>query len=214
MTPLEILALAVFGAAALAAGVAALAVLRGSRRSAGAAALGRGDFEEAARAADTSPTAGREDLYVAAVAAKHRLDLADAAALLERILAADPGDGDAWLERGLVAGYLEDYDGALAAFARAEALRSDLAEPLALHRAWALLRRGERLRALRIFDEIEAPLETKLLSDLGPGDPLFAEWFLQAAALWQARGDADRAAWARRAGLAAGPQSHLLHRLA
>ncbi len=55
---------------------------------------------------------------------------------------------------------------------------------------------------------MEASLESKLRADLG-GDPLFAEWFLQAAVLWNAAGDRQRAAWAWREGVAAAPESRL-----
>jgi len=40
--------------------------------------------------------------------------------------------------------------------------------------------------------EVEIPLETKLRTDLGTGDPIFAEWFLQAGLLWRQRGDLER----------------------
>ena len=45
--------------------------------------------------------------------------------------------------------------------------------------------------------------------DLGSGEPLFAEWFLQAADLWADAGDEERAAWARREGRASAPESRL-----
>jgi hypothetical protein len=63
--------------------------------------------------------------------------------------------------------------------------------------------------ARRLFSEVEAPLENKLRSDLGSGEPLFAEWFLQAAALWRAFGEEERAGWARREGRASAPESQL-----
>jgi hypothetical protein len=52
-----------------------------------------------------------------------------------------------------------------------------------------------------------------LRTDLGQGEPLFAEWFLQAAALWEAAGDFERAAWARTAGREAAPESRLWERI-
>ena len=55
-------------------------------------------------------------------------------------------------------------------------------------------------------------METKLKTDLGEGEPLFAEWFLEAATLWAAFGDSERAAWARNAGRAAAPQSRAWER--
>ena len=188
------------------------AVLRHTPRSGAMDPLGRGDFAAALAAARTGPGATRSDLWAAAVAAKHLLELDRAAALLDRLLRAEPDDGEAWLERGLVAAYAGEPEQARAAFARAEALRSDLAESLTLHRAWATLRAGDARTARRLFEEVEAPLETKLRMDLG-GDPLFAEWFLQAAALWRAAGDAERADWAEAAGRAAAPASRLPERL-
>ncbi|MFY9820352.1 MAG: hypothetical protein WAM82_03165, partial [Thermoanaerobaculia bacterium] len=120
--------------------------------------------------------------------------------------------GEAWLERGLTAawaGGFDNFDKAEAAFQKAGALRSDLLESLTLHRAWLALRRGDRQGARRLFSEIEAPLENKLRSDLGSGEPLFAEWFLQAADLWADAGDDERAAWARAEGKASAPESCL-----
>ena len=90
--------------------------------------------------------------------------------------------------------------------------RADLAESITLHRAWLELRRGRERDARRRFEEIEASLESKLRADL-VGDPLFAEWYLQAALLWRAAGDEERAAWAWREGLAAAPESRLAEAL-
>ena len=171
--------------------------------------LGDGRFAEALAAARTDARAGRDELYAAAVAARHLLELDRARALLDRILARDPADGEAWLERGLTAGYAGDFDGAETALQKAAALRSDLLESVTLHRAWIALRRGDRAAARRLFSEVEAPLENKLRSDLGSGEPLFAEWFLQAAALWADAGDEERAAWARQEGRASAPASRL-----
>jgi tetratricopeptide (TPR) repeat protein len=181
------------------------------RESAGPAqaALGQGRFAAALAAARTDARAGREDLLTAALAAKHLLELDRARELLGRILAADPGDGEAWLESGLVAAYAGDFEGAERAFSRVESRRSDLLESLTLHRAWLALRRGDLPRARRLFDEVEAPLENKLRSDLGSGEPLFAEWFLQAAALWAAGGEAEKAGWALAQGRASAPESRL-----
>src|SRR6185295_8289402 len=182
------------------------------RRPAGSSALrdlGNGRFAEALAAARTDARASRDELYVAAVAAKHLLELDRARALLDRILDRDPTDGEAWLEQGLVATYAGDFEGAEEALQKAAALRSDLLESVTLHRAWLALRRGDRPAARRLFSEVEAPLENKLHSDLGSGEPLFAEWFLQAAALWADAGDAERAAWARREGRASAPASRL-----
>jgi tetratricopeptide (TPR) repeat protein len=197
-------------AAVLAVGALALfASLRAGAASDAMAELANGRFAEALARARTGARAPRDELYAAAVAAKH-LQLWDRAEeLLSRILASDPGDGEAWLERGLTAAYAGRAPAAAAALSRALAGRSDLAESITLHRAWLALAQGDRAAARRLFDEVEAPLESKLRSDLGEGDPLFAEWFLQAAALWDAAGDAERAAWAAAAGRAAAPESRL-----
>ena len=196
--------------ALLAAGAFVLwATLRQPAASPALAALGEGRFTAVLEAARTDARAGRGELYAAAVAAKHLLELDRARAFLDRILARDPGDGEAWLELGLVAAYAGDPAAADRAFARVEPLRSDLLESLTLHRAWLALRRGDLPAARRLFGEVEAPLENKLRSDLGSGEPLFAEWFLQTAVLWRAAGDAERADWAWREGLASAPESRL-----
>lgn len=185
------------------------ATLRQPSGSPAQRALGQGRFAEALENARTDARASRDELYAAAVAAKHLLELDRARDLLDRMLARDSGDGEAWLERGLVAAYAGDFGGADSAFARVETLRSDLLESLTLHRAWLALRRGDAGKARHLFSEVEAPLENKLRSDLGSGEPLFAEWFLQAAALWRAFGEEDRAGWARREGRASAPESQL-----
>jgi len=193
-------------------GVGALALLAGLRAGSSSAAmiaLGSGRFAEALAAARTGVGTPRDELYAAAVAAKHLLLWDRAGELLDRILRGDPGDGEAWLERGLVAAYTGRGGEAETAFAQALAHRADLAESITLHRAWLALSRGDHPLSRRLFDGVEAPLESKLRSDLGPGDPLFAEWFLQAAALWRAAGDAARGDWAAAAGRAAAPESRL-----
>jgi predicted Zn-dependent protease len=204
------------GALLLALAAGAFLLWSGLKRSGTSLAvqeLGRGHFAAALAAARTDgPHPERDELYAAAVAAKHLLDLDRARELLGRLLAADPEDGEAWLESGLVAAYSGDTAAALTAFARAAARRSDLAESITLHRAWLALRQGDTATARRLFDEVEAPLETKLKTDLGEGEPLFAEWFLEAATLWAAFGDSERAAWARSAGRAAAPQSRAWER--
>jgi len=172
-------------------------------------ALEQGRFKAALEAARTDARAGRDDLFAAAVAARHLLRLDRAREILARILAGDPADGEAWLEAGLVEAYGGDPGAARRAFAKVESRRSDLLESLNLHRAWLALRTGDRRGARRLFDEVEAPLETKLRSDIGGGDPAFAEWFLQAAALWEAFGEEEKAAWAWREGRAAAPESRL-----
>ncbi len=188
------------------------ATLRAGAASDAMAELGHGRFAAALEKARTGPRAPRDELYAAAVAAKHLGLWERADELLDRLLRGDPGDGEAWLEKGAVAAYAgrgANAADAAAAFARALAGRSDLAESITLARAWLALSQGDAAAARRLFDEVEAPLESKLRSDLGEGDPLFAEWFLLAAALWRAQGDAGRAAWAAAAGRAAAPESRL-----
>lgn len=184
---------------AVAAGALILfAVLRREPVSPAVQAVGRGDFEAAL--ASARKNAGRDELLASAVAAKHLLRLAESRALLARILARDPSDGEAWLEAGLAAAYAGDWPAAERALAEAAARRSDLAESITLHRAWVALRKKDLREARHLFDEVETSLENKLRTDLGGGEPLFAEWFLQAAELWAALGDDERADWAREEG--------------
>lgn len=198
-------------------GLGLFAVLRGSGASRATDALGRGHFSEVLQPAAIGARPSRDDLFAAAVAAKHLLDFPLAAGLLDRLLAADPEDGEAWLERGLVTAYAglggeptaDAANAADTALRRALAIRSDLAESITLHRAWLALGRGDRAAARRLFDEVEAPLETKLRSDLGTGEPLFAEWFLHAAVLWEALGEDEKARWARESARSAAPESRL-----
>lgn len=187
-----------------AAAVVTLAVLRHAPRSRAANLLGRGAFDEARSAAGEEPA----DHLAAATAARHLLDLETAARLLDTILAEDPTDGEALLERGLVEAYSGRPDVAETLLRRAAANRADLVESITLHRAWLDLLRGREPQARHRFEEVEASLESKLRADLG-GDPLFAEWFLHAALLWRSAGDEQRAAWAWREGLAAAPASRL-----
>ncbi len=209
MPSFEGLVLALLVALLTAGALGLWAILRQPSASPALQALGQGRFAAALAAARTDARAGRDELYAAAVAAKHLLELDRARSFLERILARDPGDGEAWLESGLVAAYAGDPAAADRAFSKVEPLRSDLLESLTLHRAWLALRQGDAGAARRLFGEVEAPLENKLRSDLGSGEPLFAEWFLQAAALWRDAGDDERAGWAWREGRASAPESRL-----
>jgi tetratricopeptide (TPR) repeat protein len=173
-----------------------VSVLRRTGSSPASQAVERGDFEAALAAARTGRGASRDELFAAAVAAKHLLRFDEARRLLARILAADASDGEAWLESGLAAAYAGDLAGASQDLGRAAALRSDLAESITLHRAWVEMRKGDLREARHQFDDVETSLENKLRTDLGGGEPLFAEWFLQASQLWAALGDPERAAWA------------------
>ncbi|MFQ5349065.1 MAG: hypothetical protein ACE5EG_01330 [Thermoanaerobaculia bacterium] len=208
MPPAQVWLYVLLGLLLVAAAVVILAVTRHAPRSRAAELLGRGAFAAARRHGGATPAAR----LAAATAARHLLDLEAAASLLDTVLAEDPGDGEALLERGLVAAYAGSHDEAAELLRRAAAARADLAESITLHLAWLELRRGDRRAAGRRFEEVEASLESKLRADLG-GDPLFAEWFLQAALLWRAAGDEARADWAWREGLAAAPESRLAEAL-
>jgi len=181
-----------------------LLILRYASPGRGARALADGDRRAALDLA--VPDADREDMLAAVVAARQLGRLARARAIADDLIRLDPEDGEARLERGLVLSYAGELDAARDDLAAAARLRADLGESIALHLAWTELRAGRRAEARRRFEEIEIPLETKLRTDLGAGDPVFCEWFLQAADLWRASGAADKAAWARRqaAGGAAG----------
>lgn len=182
----------------VAAGIVLAAVLRHTPRARAADLLARGDFEEAVTAARES--AASEELVPASIAARHLGDLKTARHLAERAVGADRRDGEAWLELGLVHGYAGELDEADKTLARAAALRSDLAEAVTLHRAWVALRGGNLETARRLFDEVEAPLETKLRLDLGSGDPVFADWFFHAGEVWSGLGrseeDRESGRWA------------------
>lgn len=212
MSSLEGLTAIVLGLLAAGGSIALFLLLRRTRVSTAVATLGSGHFAAVLAAAQASLGASRDDLWAAAVAAKHLLRFAEARTFIDRALAADPRDGEARLESGLIAAYSGDLTAAERDLSAAVAQRSDLTESITLHRAWVALQagdRGDRRQARRLFDEVEAPLETKLRSDLGSGEPLFAEWFLQAAVLWAAFGDAEKAVWAAAAGRASAPESLL-----
>ncbi len=196
--------LALLGLVLAAGALNILAVLRHAPRSRAAELLGRGEFGAARRTGGDRPA----DRLAAAPAARHLLDLDTAADLLDAALADDPDDGEALLERGLVEAYAGRHASAADLLRRAAAVRADLAESITLHHAWLELRQGRERQARRRFEEVEASLESKLRADL-LGDPLFAEWYLQAALLWRAAGDEERATWAWREGLAAAPESRL-----
>lgn len=204
-----LLLIALVAGAALGAGALYAALARRPPSPAGEA-LAAGDFSTARSVASG---AERSEILAGAIAAKHLLDLDTAEARLAALLETDPGDGEAWLERGLVAAYGGRWEDAVRALDRAVATRSDLLEPVTLHRAWIALASGDPERARRLFEDVEAPLETKLRTDIGGGDPLFAEWFLQASRLWRSAGDTDRAEWAWQEGIEAAPESQLPKRI-
>ena len=182
----------------VAAGIVLAAVLRHAPRARAAGLLARGDFEEAVAAARESAASG--ELVPASIAARHLGDLATAKNLAERAVRADRRNGEAWLELGLVRAYAGELDVVDETLARATALRSDLTEAVTLHRAWVALRGDDLETARRLFDEVEAPLETKLRLDLGSGDPVFADWFFHAGEIWLGLGrsqeDRERGRWA------------------
>jgi len=212
MAASEILLTLIAIAVSIAAALLVWAALRG-RGGADAAggALSRGDFG-LALALGEAPGGGRREWLAASTAARHLLLFDRAATLTDRLLAADPIDGEALIERALALlwqGRPEQADEAEAALARALLARPDFAEPIALHRALLAARRGDLTEASRRFEEIAVALESKLRSDIGPGDALFADWFLEASVLWRAQGDEERAEWAARGFAASAPQSRL-----
>lgn len=180
---------------------------QGGRDTAGEA-LSRGDFG-AALASGERPGAERRELLAAAMAARHLLLFDRAAVLLDRLSALDADDPFTLLERALGAVWQGEYEAAEDLLARLRAERPQLAEPLALHRAFLAWRRGDADTARRGFEEISAAIESKLGSDIGPGDGLFADWFLEAGVLWRASGDRERAAWAAAGFARSAPQSRL-----
>jgi tetratricopeptide (TPR) repeat protein len=192
-----------------AAGLLFLIVLRGSRNDAAVAAFEAGRFAEALTVARNSPEGRRETLLAGARAARHLLELDDTASLLDRLLSDDRDDGEAWVEKGLAAAYARNLEDARESFQRAASVRSDLLESITLHRAWLELAMGDAQLARRLFDEVEQPITTKLDTDLGSGDPEFAEWFLHAGWLWRGRGEEARASDAIAAARRAAPESRL-----
>ncbi|MDX1382740.1 MAG: hypothetical protein R3190_03795 [Thermoanaerobaculia bacterium] len=181
--------------------------LRGESAGAAQEAIADGDF-----AAALERTAGDEReaaLLAAATAAKHLLLWERAEESLGRVLAGDPGHGEALLELGLLRLYRGRSADADELLVRALGARADLAESITLHRAVAAELAGHGDRARALFEEVEAQLETKLRLDVGEGDPEFAEWFLHSAVMWRATGRGDKAEWAWKAAVAAAPHSRL-----
>ncbi len=214
MTLFELLSVGVFLVLVAIGLMFLVVILKGTPHTSSAELVGRGDFSRALAEAEVGPEAERDALLAAVVAAKHMLELETAEDLAGRIVASDETDGEAWMERGLIAAYRGDHASAEEYLANAERSRSDLFESISLHRAWSELRSGDAERARRRFEEIAAPLESKLRTDLGPGDPLFAEWFFQAADLWDACGASDKSEWARREARRSAPDSPLIDRYA
>lgn len=198
--------------AAIAAVLLAVA-LYGAPVSELARAAAEGRFADALAAARSSPPEERDDLLAAAIAAKHLGSWAEAEGWLRALLDGDGSDGEALVELGLVEVYRGRADDAEARLREAAVQRADLGESILLHRAFATLTRGDAASARRLFEEVEAPLETKLRIDVGGGEPAFAEWFLHAAALWRANGNLERAEWARRKAEQSAPESLLPSRV-
>ncbi|MDX1644938.1 MAG: tetratricopeptide repeat protein [Thermoanaerobaculia bacterium] len=208
MPSFETLVLVAVVLAGLATLVFVLVALSG-RDSRATSSLDSGRFEEAVELG-SAPGAERDQKLAAAMAARHLERFAEALRLLEDLVEADPRDGEAWLELGLVEAHRGRFESAHRAFDRVSASRSDLLEPLTLHRAWLALEEGDESTARRHFDEIEVPLENKLRQEIGPGDAIFADWFLEAGLLWRHRGDDERAHWALEAARRAAPRSRLV----
>jgi len=186
------------------------AVVRHAPRPRAAEALARDDLEAAVAAGATGGSAA--ELVPAAMAARHLGDFVAADRLARAAVRVEPKNGEAWIELALVEAYRGELERAEEALTRAGALRSDLIESVTLHRAWVAMRRGDRTTARRLFDEVEVPLETKLRTDLGSGDAVFADWFLQAAALWRAFEAEDRAVWALTEARRSAPSSRLIEK--
>lgn len=209
MPPFEaILFIAVFALVA-AFGLSLLVALRTRASTSAVTLLEAGDFRAALEAASSSQRPGRDELLAGARAARNLVQLGLAARFLDRLLADDPEDGEAWLERALASAYGRHAQAARQAFDRVPRSRSDLLESLTLHRAWLELFDGNGSLSRSLFEEVEASLETKLRDDLGDGDPAFAEWFLHAGWLWHGRGDEERAGWALSTARRAAPNSRL-----
>jgi tetratricopeptide (TPR) repeat protein len=183
--------------------------LRGAPASEIARATAEGRFIAALEAAGNHPPRDRDERLAAAIAAKHRTAWSSADGWLRAALGDDPQDGESLVELGLVEAYRGRSAEADAHLRRAAAERADLGESITLHRAFAALAGGDAARARQLFEEVEAPLETKLTVDVGPGEPAFAEWFLHAAALWRAAGRGERAEWAWRKAAESAPESLL-----
>jgi hypothetical protein len=194
--------------AAIGAGLLVVA-LRGGEPSAIARATALGQFTAALEAAAREPPRKRDDLLAAAIAAKHRCQWETARAWLDAALVEDPSDGEVLVEVGLIAAYNRDVKTADERLRDAISQRADLAESITLHRAFAVLVGGDRASAAHYFEEVEAPLVSKLTVDVGSGEPAFAEWFLHASALWRAAGEIERAEWAERKAIESAPESLL-----
>jgi tetratricopeptide (TPR) repeat protein len=193
----------------LAIGLSLVVVLRSRSRGSTVTLTEAGEFRRALETLEALADPERDDLLAGGRAARNLLDLKAARRLVDRLLDDDPADGEAWLERALIETCAREFEIAREAFARVPATRSDLLESTTLHRAWSELFAGDVTLAQRLFDEVEVPLETKLRDDIGPGDPMFAEWFLHAGYLWRSRGSEEKAKWALSAGRAAAPESSL-----
>lgn len=190
-------------------GLSLLVVLRSRSRGSIVSLLEAGEFHAALEAFRATTEPGRDDLLAAARAARHLLDLESARDALDLVLQEDPNDGEAWLERALVAACAGEFEVSRRAFSRVLVTRSDLFESLTLHRAWMELLAGNEALSGRFFDEVEASLETKLRDDLGGGDPMFADWFLHAGWLWRSRGQEEKATWALSVARTSAPESAL-----
>ncbi len=209
MAALETLLMLFAIVVSVAAGGLVWVALRGRRgEDPAGAALSGGDFG-LALALGEAPGGGRREWLAAATAARHLLLFDRAETCVARLLAADPEDAEARVESALLAAWQRRREAAENDLARALAQRPDLAEPVALHRAFAAWRQGDADAARLRFEEVAAALESKLRADIGPGDGLFADWFLEAALLWAASGDQERAAWASDAFARSAPQSRL-----
>lgn len=206
MPSFELALFALVGLLAALGGVGLWIALRSGGPSRAQEALAAGRFEDAAGLAEPGDEGAT---LAAAIAARHLLRWNDAERLLRRLVEEDPLHGEALLELGLLELLRGRPREAMRRWEAAAQHRADLLESIQLHRALAAILAGDVVTARLLFEEIEAPLETKLRVDVGEGDPVFAEWFLHAALVWHALGRDEKAAWAYCAALRAAPESRL-----
>ena len=166
------------------------------------AELGGGHFAAALERARTGPRAPRDELYAAAVAAKH-LRLWERADELPRAHPGERcGDGEAWLERGLVGGLfglprargggVVRLHQALAHRARTSPSRSPCTAPGSPSRgAIAPPPAVSSTRSRRRSRTSCAPISARASRSSPSGSS-------RRPALWSAAGDGERAAWAAR----------------
>jgi hypothetical protein len=168
MTLFELLGIGVVVATAAVLIALAVVVIRNAPRSKAGELVGAGDFETALDSADTGAGAERDELMAAAFAAKHTMELDRARGLVDRVLADDPADGEAWLERGLIEAYDGDHAAALDSLAEAGRHRADLLESIAnSSTTWGPVTLSSRSGSSR--PPTSGRLSARASSERGPG---------------------------------------------